>query len=517
ISIPLESVYSDTTPSFLGYYFGNSNYEDTWNLAKSLKYIEILEGIEHVPDYAFYGAKNVEQITFSEGLLSIGDYSFAGRHGSEMKLTEITMPNNNIEQIGEFAFYACNKIESLDIGENIETVGDFAFEGCQSLKEMSLPSAQDVGRAIFRNCLSLEEITVPLKEEYHQETNSYLLYYFQDNLGYTGFWADIVSADLKTINISSALTKVPDFAFWGFNIVEYINFQNTITEIGTQAFSDNSSLKEIALPEGLTKISDSAFYMCKSLKNIYLPSSILNVGTAAFDGCSSLERVEFAPQSLPAAIGARAFNKCQSLEYINIPDNSIYEIRDETFKDCSSLLQIDLPKGIQYIRGFAFESSGLLSINIPFTVLELGIAAFRNCQSLLEINFDYELSRLRKIDFQTFMGCLALEQLIIPESVLEIVNETFNDCISLREVYVLREYNWKAPSYVTMATRLNAETVFENCHDDLTIYVPKNNAGIVEDGVPHPDARNGVTEYKKWFGWTNYADRIFAIPDGWEY
>ncbi len=109
------------------------------------------------------------------------------------------------------------------------------------------------------------------------------------------------------------------------------------------------------------------------------------------------------------------------------------------------------------------------------------------------------------------MGCKSLEQIIIPDRVLEIVNMTFNDCESLKEVYVLRE-----PSYMTMATRLNSDEMFKNCHEDLTIYVPINNGGIVEDD-PEAGAKNGVTMYIEWFGWQTYADIIEAMPDTWEY
>lgn len=252
-------------------------------------------------------------------------------------------------------------------------------------------------------------------------------------------------------------------------------------------------------------IRQFAFNGCGVL-TVEIPSTIISIERSAFEGCLSLESVELEAQSQLESLGERAFFNCQSLTDINLP-NRIYEIRQGTFQECSSLTQIELPSGLQYIRSLAFESSGLQSISIPYTVQEIEFGAFRYNDNLANIDFDYEKSRLKTIGAESFLGCVSLQSVTIPQSVLEIVDKTFNDCISLKEVYILREFNNNEPSYLTKATRLNTDEMFENCHEDLTIYVPENNAGN----------SNGVEMYKNWFGWQAYADIIEAMPDTWEY
>ena len=51
--------------------------------------------------------------------------------------------------IGEYAFWDCQKLETLSLGKNITTIGDDAFRSCYKLETIMLPA----GLASFGNCL----------------------------------------------------------------------------------------------------------------------------------------------------------------------------------------------------------------------------------------------------------------------------------------------------------------------------------------------------------------------------
>jgi len=271
-------------------------------------------------------------------------------------------------------------------GEDLQEVGDYAFEG-SGIKELHIPNAQNIGIGIFKGIDSLEEITVPLQGEYNQLTNSYIFLLFPRRRRISEWSRRQNSASLKTINITGS-DKIADRAFWDCQNIENINLPDSVEEIGEYAFYNNINLQTISLGSELKYIRQFAFNGCGVL-TVEIPSTIISIERSAFEGCLSLESVELEAQSQLESLGERAFFNCQSLTDINLP-NRIYEIRQGTFQECSSLTQIELPSGLQYIRSLAFESSGLQSISIPYTVQEIEFGAFRYNDNLANIDFDYE-------------------------------------------------------------------------------------------------------------------------------
>ena len=107
-----------------------------------------------------------------------------------------------------------------------------------------------------------------------------------------------------------------------------------------------------------------------------------------FRGCTSLENIDI-PNSV-TSIGQGAFYGCSSLENIDIP-NSVNSIGKSTFYNCSALSSIKIPNGILSIGDKAFGGcSSLSNINIPKTVTFIGKNVF--CEIIEDIeDFDEDL------------------------------------------------------------------------------------------------------------------------------
>ena len=88
----------------------------------------ILQGVESIEDYAFWGCGNLTNIIIPNGVTRIG-YSAFYRCTS---LTNITIPNS-VTSIGDFAFNECTSLTNIAIPDSVTSIGDHAFYKCDSL------------------------------------------------------------------------------------------------------------------------------------------------------------------------------------------------------------------------------------------------------------------------------------------------------------------------------------------------------------------------------------------------
>ena len=70
---------------------------------------------------------------------------------------------NRITKVGQYAFYGCNQLETVDL-PNATTVGQSAFNGCASLVELDVPNATNIGDGAFDYCSSLINVIIPSVE-----------------------------------------------------------------------------------------------------------------------------------------------------------------------------------------------------------------------------------------------------------------------------------------------------------------------------------------------------------------
>lgn len=67
-----------------------------------------------------------------------------------------------VKVIGEFAFYWCRNLNSIDIPNSVTTIGDSAFGACSSLTNINIPnSVKIIGDRAFWGCDFLTCITIP--------------------------------------------------------------------------------------------------------------------------------------------------------------------------------------------------------------------------------------------------------------------------------------------------------------------------------------------------------------------
>lgn len=192
----------------------------------------------------------------------------------------------------------------------------------------------------------------------------------------------------------------------------------------------NGQSPDVVIPNNVIGIASGAFYNCKGLKSVVIPEGVTYIGekytngevpNGAFEGCTNLKEIVF-PESV-VSIGNLAFADCTSLIHINLP-KQLKEIANGSFYNCTSLSEISIPKTLKVLTGFA-KCSNLKKIDIPNTVIEIGIQAFQDCSDLTEVIIPESINRIGN---RAFEGCTGLNQVIIPQNTKKIDDYAFMGC-----------------------------------------------------------------------------------------
>ena len=172
-----------------------------------------------------------------------------------------------------------------------------------------------------------------------------------------------------------------------------------------------------------------------------------------------------------------------AIRKIEIADGNLIGIGDRTFTNWSTLEEVVLPEGLQYIGETAFYGTALKSIVIPDSVTSLGKQAFAACASLTSVDLgagvtvlperafaqctslaavdlsnvtsignyafdacalivDVDLANVMTLGSGAFRGCTSLVEIELVK-VTEIGSYAFNGCTSLKKLYLGKPQNIK--------------------------------------------------------------------------
>ena len=177
---------------------------------------------------------------------------------------------------------------------------------------------------------------------------------------------------------------------------------------------------------------------------------------------------------------------------------------DGTFRGCSSLKQIILPDSWTKIKYREYYGTALEQITLPETLIEIGGESFMEIKTLKSIKLPQSLKSLSNGCF----GKSGLESVDIPSGVMTIDSGVFESCSLLRKV-IMRCDNLGA---------IGGIKVFYQCTalEDVIITqlsIPPVLGWGTFDGTTCsfyvPDEM--VTAYKNATGWSQMASRIHPL------
>jgi hypothetical protein len=144
-----------------------------------------------------------------------------------------------------------------------------------------------------------------------------------------------------------------------------------------------------------------------------LPETLLDIGNHTFANCSGLTAITL-PESL-TRIGNYAFSGCSGLTAITLP-KSLTHIGECAFFNCSGLTAITFPESLTHIGNYAFtDCSGLTAITLPKSLTHIGGFAFAGCSGLTAITLPKGLTHIGNY---AFANCTAMPSgyILAPES-----------------------------------------------------------------------------------------------------
>ena len=238
-----------------------------------------------------------------------------------------------------------------------------------------------------------------------------------------------------TVVIPNTVTKLG--CFWGWTNLARVSLPNSITELrGT--FYGCSSLDSIVIPNSVDTII-SAFIYCTGLTTITIPDSTRYLGWSAFSGCSGLHTVTLG-RGL-RSIDYSAFGSgCQSINtiYYNADSCTITDVYSDgydyyPFNNWQGLKKVYFGNNVRYIPQGIFYNTGIDTLIIPESVIEIGKNAFSSCDSLQYVSFP---NTIRQIGERAFCGCSNLQEITLPHSLTTIKAESFRACSSLQKIII---------------------------------------------------------------------------------
>lgn len=288
------------------------------------------------------------------------------------------------------------KLYELIVREGVTHIGDYAF---------AIDSYEDQAVNGY-----LDTVTLP---------NSLT------SIGDNAFYTDTGTArtsSLKSITLPSNLKSIGKRAFMGCTKLDgSITIPGSCTTVGEEAFKD-ATITGLTLSEGVETIGRYAFQGCGQLTSVTFPSSIQSVGEKAFANCGSVQTVHI-NSAKGATFYNRVFESCGNLTTLTIAPNSITDIPNFMFYECTALKNVSLPEGIKSIGVSSFSGCGALTeIELPNSLLTLGEYAFYRCNSLQSITIP---NKVWNVQTGTFQYCFALETVVLGEQVLSIASGAF--------------------------------------------------------------------------------------------
>ncbi|MBO5287093.1 MAG: leucine-rich repeat protein [Clostridia bacterium] len=392
-----------------------------------------------INDSAYASNSKLKYIMLESGTTKIGRSSFYNCSSLEM----VFLPDS-LQIIGNSAFRDCKKLKYIKIPKNVSTIDTDAFLYCKAIENIDVDPQNNHFKSVD-GCLYSKDGTKLIKYASGKKDKTFIVpegvialgdsslssspnlteIMLPGTLETIGYSAMSSISGLKKIKLPSSLKSIEGYAFACSHLTD-IYIPSSVTKIGQLAFNsstnltircgakskpsgyhkdwcyDNVNYKQISVKWGVAPGPDDIATTAKipPVKTMPVETAPKKKGESAIIPADTrtIEKNKFinsiiTSAEIPASvltIDAYAFSSCANLESLTFAkDGSLRTIGGGAFKDCTSLTEVFIPRGVKKIDYSAFEGcTSLEVIYIPDSVTFVGRDAFKGCSADLLIYFE---------------------------------------------------------------------------------------------------------------------------------
>ena len=292
----------------------------------------------------------------------------------------------------------------VEIPEGVTSIDEEAFADCKNVSSVVFPSTFRDERSLgFRSSLvNLEQ----LKEFLVDEGNPYFT--SVEGILYNKKITELLCcpADyypLKLV-IPDGVKYIHYDAFSGCNNLREVIIPDSVECIRFNAFAGCRHLKSVRLPSGIY-LEDDTFMGCVELEKLINSENMVGICSNALDLCFSLKKLRLGEMVREGCISESSFG-CPNLEEIEVdPSNPDFSSKDGALYNKDKTVLLFCPHG----------KSGELVL--PDSVVQIGNESFSgicDCRNLTSIRLP---AGLKRISDYAFAQCPGLDPIQLPDDV----------------------------------------------------------------------------------------------------